>query len=57
MIKFILINFYKENKIKRVISKQEEVKEKENEPEINKELDIDFNEVQEKNNAQMSQAK
>jgi len=57
LIKFILINFYKENKIKRVISKQEEVKEKENEPEINKELDIDFNEVQEKNNAQMSQAK
>ena len=51
LIKFLQINSYKENKIKSIISKQEEVQEKENEPEINKELlVIDFNEVQEENN-------
>ena len=47
LIKFLLITSYKENKVKNIILKQEEVQEKENEPEINKELlNIDFNAVQ-----------
>jgi MoxR-like ATPase len=51
LIKFLLINSYKENRIKSIISKQEEVKEKENEPEINEELiNIDFNAVQDVEN-------
>ena len=48
LIKFLLINSYKENKVKNLITKQEEVQEKDNEPEINEELlNIDFNAVQE----------
>ena len=41
--KILLINLYKENKIKNIILKQEEVQEKENKPEINEELlNIEF---------------
>lgn len=47
LIKFLLINSYKEKKVKNIILKQEEVQEKENEPEINEELlNIDFNAIQ-----------
>ena len=57
LIKFLLINSYKENKVKNIISKQEEIQEKENEPEINEELlKYDFNAVQDdQKNEQMDQ--
>jgi len=57
LIKFLLINSYKENKVKNIISKQEEIQEKEKEPEINEELlKYDFNAVQdEQKNEQMDQ--
>lgn len=36
--KILFINSYKENKVKNIILKEEEVQEKENKPEINEEL-------------------
>ena len=50
LIKFLLINSYKENKIKNIISKKEKIQEKENEYEINEVredlLQFDFGSVE-----------
>ena len=56
LIKFLLINSYKENRVKNIISKQEEVQEKENGPEINEELlNIDFNAVKNEQNMEQNE--
>ena len=55
LIKFLLINSYKENRIKNIITKQEKVQEKEKEPEIDNELlNMDFSAYQETQNTEQN---
>ena len=50
LIKFLLINSYKENRIKEIISKQEESQQNKNEELLNIDFDAQFEEFQEDDN-------
>ena len=50
LIKFLLINSYKENRIKEIISKQEEAQQNENEELLNIDFDFQFEEFHEDDN-------